>query len=86
VKSDGADMFFAYASVVDEHGTVVYDTQKEIIFTVTGDGILISPERVQTQAGIASALIRTSAEPGQIIVSAETSGLKKSVATLKSFR
>jgi beta-galactosidase len=72
-------MFFVYASIVDENGTIVPDEVKEISFRVTGSGILISPERIATEAGIATALIRTTTQSGQIIIRAETEGLKQSV-------
>ena len=77
--ANGEDMFFAYASVVDENGTIVRDEEKEISFLVTGSGTLISPERIETEAGIATALIRTTPQPGQIVITAETEGLKQAV-------
>ena len=77
--ANGEDMFFVYASIVDENGTIVPDEVKEISFRVTGSGILISPERIATEAGIATALIRTTTQSGQIIIRAETEGLKQSV-------
>ncbi len=46
---------------------------------MTGSGILISPEEVETEAGTATALIRTTTQPGQIVIKAETEGLKQSV-------
>lgn len=77
--ANGEDMFFVYASVVDENGTIVRDEEKEISFQVTGSGLLISPERVKTEAGTAAALIRTTTQPGQIVVKADTEDLRQAV-------
>jgi len=79
--ANGEDMFFVYASVVDENGTIVRDVQKEILFGVTGSGILISPERVETEAGTAAALVRTTIQSGQIVIKAKTEGFKEAVAS-----
>ena len=75
-------MFFVYASVVDKNGSVVPDIIKEIFFRVTGSGILISPEKVVAEAGIAAALIRTTTQPGQIGTKAETDGLKEAMISI----
>jgi len=77
--ANGEDMFFVYASIVDKNGTVIRDLKKEILFKVTGSGILISPKMVGTEAGIAVALVRTKTQPGRITITAETEGLKKAV-------
>jgi len=79
--ANGEDMFFAYASIVDKNGTVIRDVKKEISFQVTGSGILISPEQVETEAGIATALIRTTTQPGQIVIKAETDGMQEAVVS-----
>lgn len=73
------DLFFVYAAIVDQKGTVVLDLAKEISFQVTGSGVLISPEKVTTEAGIASGLIRTTTQLGQIIIKATTDGLQPAV-------
>lgn len=76
------DLFFVYASIVDKNGTIVRDLVKEVSFQVTGSGILISPEKVETEAGTAVALIRTTDKPGQIVIQAETEGLKEAVTSI----
>jgi beta-galactosidase len=81
VIANGEDMFFVYAAVVDKNGTVVHDVKKETSFQVTGSGILVSPELIETEAGIATALIRTTMQPGQIIIKAEAEGLKEAVVS-----
>lgn len=79
--ANGEDMFFVYAAVVDKNGTVVHDVKKEISFQITGSGFLVSPERVETEAGIATALIRTTTQTGRIVIKAVTEGLKESIGS-----
>jgi beta-galactosidase len=80
--ANGEDLFFVYASIVDKNGTIVRDLVKEISFQVTGSGILVSPEKVETEAGTAVVLIRTTDKPGQIVIKAETEGLKEAVTSI----
>lgn len=80
-SANGEDMFFVYAAIVDRNGTIVHSEAKEIVFQVSGSGTLISPAKVRTEAGIASALIRTTTQPGQVVVKAETDGLKQAIVS-----
>lgn len=82
--ANSEDMFFAYAKIVDENGTLVTDAKKQVSFHVTGSGFLVSPESVAAEAGIATALIRTTTQPGQIIVKADAEGLKAGMASKNS--
>lgn len=79
--ADGEDVFWAYTSIVDEAGTLVHDVEKEVVFQVNGSGILVSPERVMSEAGIACALIRTTTQPGNIEIKASAEGLKSAVSS-----
>jgi beta-galactosidase len=79
--ANGEDMLFAYAAVVDKNGTVVHDAKKEISFQVTGSGFLVSPERVDIEAGIAAALIRTTTQAGRIVIKAEAEGLQEAIGS-----
>jgi Glycosyl hydrolases family 2, TIM barrel domain/Glycosyl hydrolases family 2/Glycoside hydrolase family 2 C-terminal domain 5/Domain of unknown function (DUF4982) len=79
--ANGEDMFFVYAAVVDKNGTIVRDVKKEVSFQVTGSGILVSPEQVETEAGIATALIRTTMQPGRITIKAKAEGLEETVVS-----
>jgi beta-galactosidase len=84
--ADGDDLFFAYAKIVDENGTLVVDSNLPVTFRVSGAGVLVSPERVEAEAGIAAALIRTTAEPGEIVVEVEAENLKTARASKNSVR
>jgi beta-galactosidase len=73
--ADGEDMFFIYASVVDSNGTVVPVNDREIRFDISGSGILLSPAKVTTEGGIASALVRTTDISGDIVITVESENL-----------
>ncbi len=83
--ANGEDMFFAYAKIVDANGTLVADAKTTVSFQfqVRGSGFLVSPGLVEAEAGIATALIRTT-RPGQILVKAEAAGLKAGMASMNS--
>jgi len=76
-EASGQDLFFAYASVVDQNGTVVPDVLTKVRFVVAGPGVLIGPQEVRTEAGIAAAMVRTTGRPGAIVINAEADGLDR---------
>ena len=78
-KADGEDLFFVYAHIVDQNGTTIPSFSGWIDFEVEGAARLVSPNRVQAEAGIAAALIRVGQEPGEIIVKAMNPGLQDTV-------
>ncbi len=82
-KADGEDLFFVYANIVDQNGTIVPSFSGWIDFKVEGAAKLVSPNRVQAEAGIASAIIRVSQQPKKITVKAmnpELKGAMKAIA------
>lgn len=83
-KADGEDMFFVYAHVVDQNGTTVPTFSDWIEFEVEGAARLVSPARVQAEAGVAAALIRVGEQPGTIKVRATHSQLKGCEKTIFS--
>ncbi|MDZ7398996.1 MAG: DUF4982 domain-containing protein [candidate division KSB1 bacterium] len=83
-KADGEDMFFVYAHVVDQNGTTVPTFSDWIEFEVAGAARLVSPNRVQAEAGVAAALIRVGEQPGQIIVRARHPNLIGAEKTILS--
>ncbi len=80
--ANGEDLFFVYASTVDKKGTIVPELTKEISFQATGSGILVSPEKVETEAGTAVVLVRITDKPGKIVIKAENEGLKEAVTSV----
>ena len=51
------DLVFIYAQLLDEKGNPTYDNDVEVTFSTQGDIKLISPDKIKTEAGVASALI-----------------------------
>jgi beta-galactosidase len=81
-KADGEDLFFVYANIVDQNGTIVHSFSGWIDFEVEGAAKLVSPNRIQAEAGIAAALIRVGQKPGKIIVKAVNPELNSGVKTI----
>jgi len=78
-KADGEELFFVYANVIDQNGTIVPSFSGWIDFEVDGPAKLVSPNRVLAEAGVAAALIRVSQESGNIIVKAMNPELESMV-------
>lgn len=67
------DTVFVYANLVDSKGNAVYTNNVPVTFSISGNAKLISPAEVNTNSGIASALIEIGDSLEGINVSA-TSG------------
>lgn len=81
LTADGVDFAVVRAMVVDSHGSVVPENGRAITFYVTGRGELIGDESIganprNATAGVSTALVRTSYEPGCIAVRATAQGLR----------
>jgi len=84
VCANGSEILLAYASIVDSSGTLVPDASNEVTFSVAGQASLVSPAMVEAEAGIATALIRVSDQPGLITVTAAASGLTSDDVSITS--
>jgi beta-galactosidase len=84
VPANGSEIIFVYASIVDSASTVVPDASNEVTFSVSGQATLASPATVDAEAGIATALIRVTDQPGLITVTATASGLTTDDASITS--
>lgn len=71
------DVVFAYASVVDENGTVIPDAEHEIHFEIEGNAKLIGQNPISAEAGIATILLRAGDSPGTVMITAANGDLKK---------
>lgn len=85
VPANGSETIFVYASILDSAGTLVPDASNNVTFSVSGEASLVSPEDVDAEAGIATALIRVSDQPGLITVTATASGLTADDASITSY-
>lgn len=66
----GGDFVFVYAEVVDKNGTLIPTDRREVTFTLTGDGTLLSPAETRAIAGIATAMVRSGAASGTLHLTA----------------
>ncbi|MGA7339261.1 MAG: glycoside hydrolase family 2 TIM barrel-domain containing protein [Terracidiphilus sp.] len=87
--ADGADWVRVYAHICDARGTTHPFSDDLVTFTVEGEGSIIGDETiyanpVRAEAGIATALVRTSRVPGTIVVHAVSPGLKGGTAQFES--
>lgn len=82
LKADGEELFFVYAQIVDEYGTIVPSFSDWIDFEVNGAARLVSPKRVQAEAGVAAAIVRMGQQSGKILVKAMNPDLKSSIKTI----
>lgn len=70
----GGDITFVYVSVLDANGTIAANASNLISLNiVSGPAVLIGPNQVQAEAGIATFLLRSTTEPGLITVQAMAS-------------
>jgi len=73
---EGNDLVFIYASVVDANGTTVPAEPRRITFRVKEPGVLLSPDTITTEAGVATALLRIYTKKKTVIgITAESEGL-----------
>ncbi len=84
--ADGSDWVRVYAHICDARGTTYPYGDDEVTFTVSGEGAVIGDASifanpVRAEAGIATALIRSTTRIGTITVQASAFGLKN--ATLR---
>jgi len=89
LTADGADWIRVYARVCDARGTVHPFADDLITFTVEGSGSLIGDASiganpVRPEAGIATALVRATTQPGPITIRASASGLQSAEAVIHS--
>jgi len=86
LEADGADTIFVRASVLDASGTLVPTAEHCISFEVEGPGEIVGPRRMAAEAGIATVLLRAGTEPGEIVVTAEGTGLSGTSGTVEAAR
>jgi beta-galactosidase len=80
----GGDVTFVYVSVLDSNRTVVVSSSNTINLGITGPAVLIGPDELDAEAGIAAFLLRATANSGVITVSATASGLDGDVENITS--
>ena len=85
VPANGSETIAVNASILDSNGTLVPTASStNVTFTVTGPATLASPATITSEAGIATAYIRVTDQPGLITVTATASGLTSDDASITS--
>lgn len=89
--ADGSDWVRVYAHVCDARGATYPFSDDMVTFTVSGEGSLIGDESIaanplRAEAGIATALVRTTQTAGTVTIHAAAPGLKEAVAQFASRR
>ena len=76
LKKGCNDVVFVYASVTDESGTVIPDNSRLVNLKVEGDAVVIGSNPVETEAGVASMLLKAGDNPGIIKIFATSEGIR----------
>jgi beta-galactosidase len=75
VSREHDDLVFVYASVLDTNGHPVPYDSSEVHFEIEGDALIVGPETVRAEAGIATILVRTKPSSSTLTVHAESTSL-----------
>ena len=70
------DVLFLYVSAIDENGTVIPDFSDEVKLNIEGDVEIMNPDKIEAEAGIATALIRVGTAVEAVNISANSGSLK----------
>jgi beta-galactosidase len=82
ISRNSKDAFFVHAEIVDCNGTLIPDAAFPVNFVATG-AELASPEHVDAEAGIASALLLTAGTDRSIVIKATSLGIESDSLILK---
>lgn len=84
--ADG-DVIFVYAKVLDSTGLFVpnVNTGTVTLNVVSGPATIISPQTVSIEYGIATFLLRSTGQPGQVTITASSSGLQSDTKSVTSY-
>jgi beta-galactosidase len=75
INENYPDVFLVNTYITDSAGNTVYDANLPVVFTIEGRGKLLGENPVYSQAGIASALVRTETLDALLVISATAPGL-----------
>jgi beta-galactosidase len=97
LKADGADLAWVGVSVVDDHGRVVPTAGNKVRFSVSGPAKVlgvgngnptchesVKASQISAFNGLCMVLVQTTRTPGDIVLTAESDGLKPCAIKLKS--
>jgi beta-galactosidase len=87
IAPNSPDMFFVYAMIVDENGTVVPNANPRIAFSLEDDAVntrIIGGNVVKAEAGIATILVRTEDFSGSLKIKAAADGLGEETIEIRN--
>ena len=84
LAADGSDFIFVYVKVLDVNGTVVPTAEPELCVEIDGPAIVINPELIRAEAGIATIMLQSRPIPGAITISVSAEGLLPALERLTS--
>ena len=76
LESGKNDIVFVYARLLDEKGNFVPENGIKVQFVVEGDAQLIGTSEIETEAGIASVLLRAGQKSGLLSITANSQNLQ----------
>ncbi|WP_347840709.1 glycoside hydrolase family 2 TIM barrel-domain containing protein [uncultured Draconibacterium sp.] len=88
--ADGSDILVGHAEVVDANGMIIRDSEAEIKFEISGDAKIVGDTEnigsnpLKVKRGGASVLIQAGKNPGKIMVTASSQGLKPATASVQT--
>jgi beta-galactosidase len=97
LRANGQDLAFVEVQIVDRHGNCRWDAANRVAYSIQGPGVIAgigsgdlattesyqaNPRRVYQ--GRALVVIRSTAQPGNIVLSASSTGLKPARTTIRS--
>ncbi len=90
LEAGGADWIRVYAHICDARGTTYPHGDDRVTFTVSGEGALIGDSAIganpmRAEAGIATALVRSTRTAGRVLVRASAFGLTPATLSFDSF-
>lgn len=75
-KANSNDVIFVYARIVDKNGTLTPVNGQKVEFILSGDAEIINPGEIESEAGIATALIRIGKKASLLKIRAIANGMK----------
>ncbi|WP_243745476.1 beta-galactosidase GalB [Segetibacter sp. 3557_3] len=97
IKSDGKDLSFVKATIVDANGNMVPDADNQVTFKIAGNGFIAGVDNgLQTSLepfkasqrkafnGLCLAIVQSNGKAGPVTLIAEAEGLKSSRVTISS--
>ena len=87
ITADGGDLTRVLVQLVDKNGSIIVNNYEPVHFSIEGAGLLVGENPTQLMAGQCIILVRSSFEPGKMIITAEMpemEGIGKASVSLKT--